>query len=468
MTGLHLRVVLLLVLLGPLGRWGSAQVFEPGYLILSRGDTLRGEVENEFWSSPPKVVRFRSTAPAPIRTYRASQLRAVQLTSGRLLRRELLPIDYSASTNAAQLEYGLIIRQQFDSLLADVLVEGQASLLRVEWGQVQHFFVRREQRPYLEMTERRYLDNSSHNGVSLRDGNNYRGQLNIYFGDCAPAVAVADRAQFTAADLIEVVQTYNEQCSASRQPGHRIAADKSAAGRIKFQVGPLLGVRYTSMKVRTQETPGAETQTLNGRQLGGAPSPQPGLYFDILDGGRRAAVHTALFGYRVGQVTPLPSPDGTPQWAGTLDWRALVATLQLGLRGMQPVGRNYTLLAGTGLEITRFWVQGNTMRYGSGSTTRGTADLLRSTSQTFDLGFGPSKLPYLELGVRRQRLTVLLTGRMYSRQEFYDFLTVGPIVTNPNGTRSSTGYTYSARTISTALVVSYQINPDSDLRRVTR
>lgn len=466
MTRLYFRVVLLVLLLGPLGRWCGAQVFEPGYLVLSPGDTLRGELENEFWSDPPKMVRFRPTAAAPIVTYRASQLRAVQLASGRLMRRELLPIDYAATKNPGQLVYGLTMQQQPDSLLADVLVEGPATLLGVEWGQVRHFFVRREQRPYLEMTERRYLDNGGPNGVVLRDGNNYRGQLSLYFGDCAPAVAAADRAQFTATDLIGVVQAYNEQCSATRQPGRRIEAERSAAGRIKLQVGPLLGVRYTSMRVRTKDAPGPEAQTLNGRQLGGAPSPQPGLYFDVLEGGRRLAVHTALFGYRLGRVTPLPSPDGNQQWRGTLDWRALAATLQLGLRGLLPVGSHYVLLAGTGVEMSRFWVQGNTIRYGTGTATRrGAADQPLATSATFGLGFAGTKLPYLELGVRRQRLTLLLIGRVYGRQEFDDPLTVGKLITYPNGARGGIGYTYSARTISTALVVSYQLNADSDQRR---
>jgi hypothetical protein len=43
-----------------------SQTFESGYLVLQRGDTLRGEIENAFWEEPPATVRFRATATAPL------------------------------------------------------------------------------------------------------------------------------------------------------------------------------------------------------------------------------------------------------------------------------------------------------------------------------------------------------------------------------------------------------------------
>ncbi|RAK66688.1 hypothetical protein DLM85_10735 [Hymenobacter edaphi] len=454
-----------MVLLAPLGRRCGAQVFEPGYLVLGRGDTLRGEVENAFWTDPPKAVRFRPAATAPVVSYRAVQLRAVQLASGRLLRRELLPIDYSASKNPNQMFYGLVIRQRPDSLLADVLVEGPATLLSVVWGQVQHFFVRREQQPYLEMTERRYLDNNG-GVVSLRDGNNYQGQLGLYFGDCAAAVAATNQAKFTATDLIGVVQTYNQQCSAVRQPGRRIEVEAPKASRVKLQVGPLLGVRYTSMRLRAAGAPGLEAQTLAGQQLDGRLHLQPGLYFDLLDGGRRLAAHTALYAYRVGRQVEVAAPDGSAQWRGTLDWRATAAVWQVGLRGLLPVGPHYTLLAGAGAEIAQYWAQAARLRYGTGTaTTRlATGGVAVLTEQPFQLGFARTKMPYLEVGIRRQRLTALLTGRIYGKQHYYDPLVVAALQ-NPAGQVYSLGHSYTARTLSAALVLSYQLNRDTDQRK---
>ncbi|GAB3837142.1 hypothetical protein GCM10028821_36850 [Hymenobacter jeollabukensis] len=442
-------------------------MFEPGYLVLSRGDTLRGEVENAFWTDPPKTVRFRPAATAAVASYRAAQLRAVQLTSGRLLRRELLPIDYSAVKHASQLGYGLIIRQQPDSVLADVLVEGPATLLSVVWGQVQHFFVRREQRPWLEMTERRYLDNNVPN-VRIRDGNNYQGQLGLYFGDCTPALTAARQAKFVAPDIIGVVQAYNERCSATRQPGRRIEVEAPKASRVKLQVGPLLGMRYTSMLVRATDPAGVEPRTLDGQQLDGRLHPQPGLYFDLLDGGRRLAVHTALYAYQVGRKVDIAAPDGSAQWRGTLDWRATATVWQVGLRGLLPVGTHYTLLAGAGAEISQYWARGATLRYGSGATTSRPAagGVSVRTEQPFQLGFASTKMPYVEVGIRRERLTVLLTGRIYGKEYYHDPLVVATLHNQSQGGRVySLGYDYTARTISAALVVSYQLNRDTDQRK---
>lgn len=137
------------------------QVFEPGYLVLSHGDTLRGEVQNDFWEEPPTAIRFRSS-PAAVTTYPVRQLRSVYLSTGRLLRHELLPVDRYAEARLQYLTTSVPHHQVSDSILADVLIEGPASLLGVILNETKHFFVRREGKPYLEMAERRYID--SHQG----------------------------------------------------------------------------------------------------------------------------------------------------------------------------------------------------------------------------------------------------------------------------------------------------------------
>ena len=38
-----------------------ARTFEPGLLVRSNGDTLRGEIENGFWTEPPAFIRYRGT-----------------------------------------------------------------------------------------------------------------------------------------------------------------------------------------------------------------------------------------------------------------------------------------------------------------------------------------------------------------------------------------------------------------------
>ena len=42
-----------------------AQTFEPGLLVRSNGDTLRGEIENGFWKELLAFIRYRSTPNSP-------------------------------------------------------------------------------------------------------------------------------------------------------------------------------------------------------------------------------------------------------------------------------------------------------------------------------------------------------------------------------------------------------------------
>ncbi|MCB2380094.1 hypothetical protein LGH70_21040 [Hymenobacter sp. BT635] len=150
-----------------------AQTIEPGYLVLSSGDTLRGELENDFWENPPSAVRFRSAPTAELTLYSALQLRGLGLTSGRRLRLETLPLDRSATTDVNSLPDNSRSHQKPEQVLADVLVDGPATLLGVTLGSVHHFFVRREAHPYFEMTERNYV--KLHKGAQvIADANNYK------------------------------------------------------------------------------------------------------------------------------------------------------------------------------------------------------------------------------------------------------------------------------------------------------
>lgn len=61
-----LAAALLLAVLS--GRSVQAQQFEPGYLVLTSGDTLRGQLENRYWDFSPATIRYQLTADS-IATY---------------------------------------------------------------------------------------------------------------------------------------------------------------------------------------------------------------------------------------------------------------------------------------------------------------------------------------------------------------------------------------------------------------
>ncbi|KAA9331636.1 hypothetical protein F0P96_15500 [Hymenobacter busanensis] len=444
----------------------SAQVFEPGYLVLSSGDTLRGEVENNFWNDPPTTVRLRSAAGSPAVAYPARRLRAVQLTSGRLLRRELLLIDFGASNNLNKLPGSLIIAQRSDTVLADVFVEGSASLLGIRLGDVKHFFVRREQRAYIELADRQYL--AERDGrQQVVDGNNYRNQLLVYFGDCQSVVQALGKTAFMAEALSNLVQLYNQDCSAAKQPG-RVVAARAVRHWAKVQVGPTLGMRFNDFRLHTSDAPGQERQTLENTQVDGRLHPQFGMFFDIVLGGRKWALHSAINRSNYGGTTPVASPNGDNAWKGTLEWRGSLTTVDFGVRHLRPLGATYQLVLGMGAQLPPFQSEkANMLYYGDGVSKRTVSGFSLPTRSYYPLSsfFSSSmlSLPYLEAGIKRDRLTLMLYARRYNRDAYSDPLVVaGVLDLYQSGTPFPYGYSYTGRLLSFALSLGFQLNANSD------
>lgn len=398
------------------------QTFEQGYLVLSHGDTLRGEVENGFWEDPPKKVAFRANAAAPVTTYAARQLRSVYLNSGRLLRHELLPIDRYAETRTDRLLPHLRRNQQPDSVLADVLVMGEASLLGVTLDQVKHFYVRREQQPYLELAERKYLQLRNGHQYEI-DANDYRTQLLVYFGDCPEAVKAADATPFTAAGLTRVVQAYNQHCSATRSTGRETAPVQAIRPRIAWQLGVLGGARYNTVRLRESYY----SSNVPGLNLDKRVHPQVGAYADLLHPGRRFAFHTALLVSSFGRRNSSNHP---------LDWRGVLAMVQVGPRAFLWLTPSRQLIVGLGYEIMKSWQ---------------TAGRFTASSYFTDFNYKlrGSPIPYLELGAQADRWLLTLTGRIYSDRDYsfrYSGTNTGP-----------GGLPYSTFPASISLMVGYSL-----------
>ncbi|GGE98316.1 hypothetical protein [Hymenobacter cavernae] len=416
-------------------RLSYAQQFEPGYLVLSHGDTLRGEVENEFWEEPPTAVRFRKAPDERLQSFPAGQLRSVCLSTGRLLRRELLPIDRYAEVRLQYLTTGVPHKQVPESVLADVLVEGPASLLGIIINETKHFFVRREGQPYLEMAERHYL--ASQNGqMNVFDGNDYKSQLLVYFGDCESAVKASETVPFTAEGLKKVVQAYNLQCSAKRQAGQEVIPDKLQRARVAVRAGVLAGMRYNSLRFSESNNP---ENTLGGLNADGRAHLQGGGYVDVVNAGRRLALHSSLLVSSFGNRKPVAFAATPTVSAGSFEWHGTHVYLQFGLRGFIPVGSSYQIMLGGGYELNTFWNQTSVLYFGSGHSD-------------FLYGFNGTPLPYLETGLSRGRFGLLVNGRLYETQNYYQYTSTDPI-------------TYTIFPVSLNVLFSYRLNANSDTQQ---
>ncbi|HEX8504336.1 MAG TPA: hypothetical protein VF630_03130, partial [Hymenobacter sp.] len=233
-----------------------AQAYEPGLLVTSTGDTLRGEIENSFWVEPPAFVRYRAASAASSQMFQPRQLRAVSFTDGRYFKYEALPLDRAVQTELDKLPRGNYPAIRVDTVLAEVLLDGPVPLRRVVLDGTPHYLLWRPNQPVLELSERRYLRETENDLWSVADGNNYLAQLSLYFLDCPEAASAARLAPFTAEGLADVVQAFNQACGSEHKPAQSWLAQAKPRRRLSFQGGVLAGVRYNRIESTSHQLAG--------------------------------------------------------------------------------------------------------------------------------------------------------------------------------------------------------------------
>ncbi|GAA3966980.1 hypothetical protein [Hymenobacter antarcticus] len=377
----------------------QAQAYEPGLLVRTNGDTLRGEIENGFWTEPPAFIRYRSTPDRPSQLFQPRQLRAVSFTGGRYFRYEALPIDYAAETRLDRLPGRSFTNVLIDSLLADVLVEGPVTLFRVGGSATTHYLLSSPGRPVLDMSARRYFSRTGNGTDVVVDGNNYLNQLALYFGDCPAAYQAARKATFTPAALAEVVQAYNQSCAPAQSPGRSWVAQTKPRRVVAFQGGVVGGVRYN----RTE----AESEPQSGACADCRPHPFAGLYGELLLSSRALALYGELsvstFRGKSYQGYYL-SPQQLDPLYHHFTYQALLGTARLGVRYYLPLAHEQQLILGFGYEL-------NTVRNPTLKTAPGPAGAPDLQYLEFH---SPTLLPNVAVGWRAQRLTLFTDIQLYN------------------------------------------------------
>lgn len=381
-----------------------AQAFEPGLLVRSTGDTLRGEIENGFWTEPPAFIRYRRTPDSPSQLFQPRQLRAVSFTGGRYFRYEALPIDHAAQTRLERLTERSSVDVQIDSVLADVLVEGPVTLFRVGRPGITHYLLSGRGQPVLDLSARRYLSRAANGSQGVVDGNNYRNQLALYFGDCPAAWQAAEQAAFTPTDLAGVVQAYNRSCAPGQPPGRSWVAQTQPRRVVAFQGGVLGGVRYNRTEAFLESRDGAACGDCRVH-------PFAGLYGELLFPGRALALYGELSvstfrgkSYELYYTSPQQISLGYDYFT----YQAWLGTARLGIRYLLPLARERQLILGVGYEV-------NTVRSPSLKTAPGPAGTPSFQYLEFQQ---PTLLPYVAVGWRAHRATLFADVQPY--ESFFD------------------------------------------------
>ena len=132
----------------------------------------------------------------PSQLFQPRQFCTISFTNGRCFRYGDLTLNHAAEIQLEKLPRGYFTDMDTDSLLAEVLLEGPAELLRVVRDGIVYYLICRAGQPYLELSEREYLRETPLGGWVITDRNNYLAQLGVYFGDCPAAAAIAGKTLY--------------------------------------------------------------------------------------------------------------------------------------------------------------------------------------------------------------------------------------------------------------------------------
>ena len=226
----------------------------------------------------------------------------------------------------------------------------------------------------------------------MTDGNNYRIQLQQYFGDCPAAAAAAGKAPYTAAGLVAVVQAYYAACAGGQPAARTWLAPATLRRKTAFQGGVLAGARYNRIESASYLLAGSCTDC--------NVHPFAGFYAELLQANRTSAFYGEL------SVSRFRSRGVLGSYYGgyiPIDYQAWLGTARIGARFFAPLRHDQLLLFSFGLEQNI---------------------LLNSTAQsaTEDLGFAsPTLLPNIGVGWRWQQFTLNLDQQFYKNQNNVDF-----------------------------------------------
>ena len=166
--------------------------FRPGYVVLTRGDTLRGLVRVPTRNTVARGVVFRKILLATDQVFHpVASLRAVSLTGGKsYVMRKMLPV----------------MRRDTLRLLLEPLMQGRANLYRSSYS-----FRNSPDDVYLnEFSSLYYYVEAAANPARppyLLQLNTFRKDLNSLFSDCPSAPAVTGK--FSEENLVRLVREYN-------------------------------------------------------------------------------------------------------------------------------------------------------------------------------------------------------------------------------------------------------------------
>ncbi len=160
-----------------------AQSYQPGFIIKTNSDTVKGFIEYKRWDRSPLEISFKNSPEGSVVVYDPLEIKSFSVAN-ETYESAIVEVDVSPH-KIGELSY--ISTPDFvkDTVFMLVLVRGEKSLLYLKDRNAKnHFYIINEEQQYQPLIYKQYLVGGGA-GKAIAQNQNYRGVLVNYLKDCA-------------------------------------------------------------------------------------------------------------------------------------------------------------------------------------------------------------------------------------------------------------------------------------------
>jgi len=238
------RIVLttkMVVLCGLLQHVFAQINYQPGYVVLPAGDTVKGFIDYRNWDKNPERIAFRDKAEGPSQEYGVADIRAFSV-AGEVYASAVVKVEASP-TKVGELSYNAEFVLRSESVFLRTLISGSRSLyLYNDPGSKRHFYIFQDGKFEL-LLYKRYLRTGETGSKIITESKTFIGQLKIYLNDCEAVGKKLPGASYDRPSLEKLFAAYGE-CTGTK------AEFKNKMDRQRAEFGILAGATLTTLSLQ--------------------------------------------------------------------------------------------------------------------------------------------------------------------------------------------------------------------------
>lgn len=210
---------------------------QPGVIVTSSKDTLRGFIDYRNWGKNPDKIEFYRTQSDIATTFLPLEIQSFEV-AGETYKSAIVTIDESPF-RTENLKEEIKFNYVTDTVFLLNLIDGDKNLYYfTDINGKEHFFITNDSALEL-LFSKRYLKKDDQGHLTVVQNKKYVGQLNIYLQKCSTIQSQLGELKYEKNDLLRLFQYYYE-CTNTKM----VSENKAVS---KHEFGALAGVSFTKL-----------------------------------------------------------------------------------------------------------------------------------------------------------------------------------------------------------------------------